>query len=546
MYVFPSIGHQEAGVKNFSYDVLVVGSGAAGLRAAIAAREKGAGVCVISKGNPGKMTSTILSGGAFAGAEAGSLQNVHLKRTLQAGRGINQRELVEALTEEGPARLQELREWGLQAEVQHGYLFSKGHPPIWGEEIVRCLVGKAKAVGVDLVGGVEVARLELQEGRVGAAAHSAVLGDWITFTSKALVLATGGAGALYLRHDNPRRMLGEGYSLALETGARLQDMEFVQFYPLGLAEPGAPPFLVTPRLADSGRLVNGRGEEILEKHGIHERPAALRARDQLSQAIFKEIYRDGDAVFLDLRGLADKQWRVDPLSASTKKILRERYGAMQRPVRVAPMAHHTIGGVCIDPQGATAAPGLFAAGEVAGGIHGANRMGGNALTDTQVFGKRAGEAAAAWAKDMADHGGRAILEKLDASASLYTSGKTESHPRKTPSELKRSLQETLWRDGGILRNRQGLTRALNTVQGIRAEARGLHLGDKGRAVQQILELQFACRTAAIILQAALRREESRGAHCREDFPDQNDEQWRGHLSVHVAPNGREIWSYRPV
>jgi succinate dehydrogenase/fumarate reductase flavoprotein subunit len=542
----PSIGHKEEVLKHFYYDVLVMGSGGAGLRAAIGAREKGVEVCVISKGTPGKMTSTILSGGAFAGAEAGASQIVHLESTLQAGRGINQQELAEILVEEAPSRLRELRAWGVQSEIQHGYLFSKGRPPIWGDEIMRCLLAKAKSLGVQLMGGLEVTHLELQEGRAGAVAYSALSDSWFTFASKTLVLATGGAGALFLRHDNPRRMLGEGYFLALEAGALLQDMEFVQFYPLGLAEPGAPPFLITPRLADSGRLVNGQGEEILEKYGIHERPAALRARDRLSQALFKEIYREGEAVFVDLQGLTQNEWQVDPLSASTKRILEERYGAMRRPVRVAPMAHFTIGGVCIDAQGATSVPGLFAAGEVTGGLHGANRMGGNALTETQVFGTRAGEAAAAWAKNMAGPKSRWSLEKLDARVSSFTSNKTRSNIQMDLSKLKRTLGEILWKDGGILRNRQGLTQALDAIEVIQAEALELSLGDNARGVQQILELQLASRTAAVILEGALRREESRGAHFREDFPDQDDEHWQGHLQVQLSPKGKQIWTYQPI
>ena len=533
-------------MEHFSYDVLVVGSGAAGLRAAIAAREKGAEVCVISKGSLGKTTSTILSGGAFAGAQEGAFQDKHLKRTLQAGRGISQRELAEILAEEGPLRLKELEAWGVKAEIQDGYLFSKGRPPIWGEEIVHCLLGKTKASGAQLMGGLEVTHLKVQEGATGVVAHSALSGKWLTFSSKALVLATGGAGALFLRHDNPQRMLGEGYFLALEAGALLQDMEFVQFYPLGVAEPGLPSFLISPHLGDLGRLFNSHGEEILEKHGIHERPAALKARDKLSHAIFKEIYREGEEVILDLRGLTDEDWCADPLSASSRMILGERYGAIHRPIRVAPMAHHTMGGVRIDSQGATSAPGLFAAGEVTGGLHGANRMGGNALTETQVFGARAGEAAAAWAKDSDDPHSLSLLEELEAVVLKSASKKTSSGTKPNAAKLKRTLREILWNDGGILRNHEGLTQALDVIKEIQAEAFGLSLGDNPRGVQRILELRHASQTAAIILQGALRREESRGAHFREDFPDQDDKNWRGHLQVRLSPKGEQVWTFQAV
>ncbi len=311
-------------------DVMVVGSGAAGLRAAISAREKNSEVRVISKGKPGKGTCTFRSGGVFAGTPAGTPTDNHLRRTLKAGRGINQRELVEILVEEGPMRIRELMEWGINAELYNGYLFSHGRPPVWGEEIVRCLLKKGESSGIKIFGGLSVTNLKVEQGVVGALVHSADSGKWFAIRANAVILATGGAGGLYLRHDNPQRILGEGYSLALDAGALLQDMEFVQFYPLCLAEPGHPPFLVPPRLVDSGTLLNSSGEEILEKYGIQERPAGERARDRLSQALFNEIYINGKEVRLDLRAISEKVWCADPFFASTLDILGKRYGALQR------------------------------------------------------------------------------------------------------------------------------------------------------------------------------------------------------------------------
>ena len=399
-------------MEHLSCDVLVIGSGAAGLRAAISAQEMGMEVCVVSKGSPGKSTCTWFSGGVMAGTPIGTKPDAHLERTLQAGRGINQRELVEVLVAEAPQRLEELISWGLHGEFQNGYLYAHGRPPALGEEIIRCLLQRNKAAGTHFLGNLLVADLVMEEGFAGISAYAQHSGAWFALTAKALVLASGGAAALYFRHDNPSRMLGDGYRLALEAGATLQDLEFVQFYPLALAEPGQPPLVIPPRLADCGRLVNNREEEILEKYGIEERPAAERARDRLSQALFREIYRNGHEVWLDLRQLPEDQWQIDPFAAAIGPILGERYGAVHRPVRVAPVAHHVMGGVRIDASGATSVPGLFAAGEIAGGLHGANRMGGNALSETLVFGARAGSAAAAWAKQ-AGHGTRqTLLEQL--------------------------------------------------------------------------------------------------------------------------------------
>lgn len=521
-------------------DVLVIGCGAAGLRAAIAARDKGCNVVVLSKGSPGKGTSTLLSGGVFAGSKEGSPFETHRDQTLQAGRGINERALVDILVAEAPTRLRELVEWGIVGEMRDGYLFSSGPPPVWGEAIIRCLVGKAKDMGIRFLSHALVADLGFQDQAGVALVYESSQNRWRAVLARAVVLATGGAGALYARHDNPQGMLGEGYALALDAGAVLQDMEFVQFYPLGLFEPNAIPFLIAPRLADRGRLVNDRGEAILEKYQIRERPAAARARDRLAQALFLEIYRNDGKVRLDLTEVTEEQWCKDPLSASTREILRERFGAKTRPLLVAPMAHHVMGGVRIDPQGATSLQGLFAAGEVTGGLHGANRMGGNALSETLVFGARAGEGAAARSKGGALGGFHKDLKDL---VHLPFSSRSRPSPR-SPTRLKRRLQETLWMDGGILRNREGLLRAGRTIQEIREEALALPMDGPPRTVREAVCLRLATRTAGLILEAGLRREESRGAHFREDFPATDDEKWRGHLEVGRSSDGKEIWRFR--
>jgi aspartate oxidase len=342
------------------------------------------------------------------------------------------------------------------------------------------------------------------------------------------VLATGGAAALYLRHDNPKSMLGDGYGLALEAGATLQDMEFVQFYPLALAEPGLPPFLIPPALADLGRVTNTHGEDILAKYAITEKPVAERARDHFSRALFQEIYREGHTVQLDLRRLSEKDWQVDPFTASTRRILGERYGARQRPIQIAPVAHHVMGGVRIDPDGATTIPGLFAAGEVTGGLHGANRMGGNALSETLVFGRRAGKSAAAWASGV-PRAGKAVGPSRDNGPLSPWAVPVSAAPS---TERLKTLQTIMWEEGGIIRRREGLVQALRWLD---------RTGSKGD-----LKTHFVFRTAAVILRAALKREESRGAHYRSDFPASDDERWQGHLHVRLDDSGQPQWHFQPM
>jgi len=532
-------------MEHVSCDVLIVGSGAAGLRAAISAKEAGLDVCVISKGLPGKASCTILSAGVFAGVAGPEEAESHIHNTLQAGRGINQKELVQVLVAEGPKRLKELASWGISGEFYKGYLFSKGRPPVWGQAIVECLLDKSRAMGVRFMGGMTVAGLKLLEGSAGLVAYSTVRGRFMAFAAKALILATGGSSALFLRHDNPQRMFGESYALALDAGAELQDMEFVQFYPLGLAERNLPPFLIPPRLADKGRLFNSRKEEILEKYGIVERPAGERARDRLSHVLFAEIFRERNQVWLDLTGVSEERWKEDPFSASTWEILGKHYGAWGHPVRVAPMAHHTMGGIRIDEQGAASVPGLFAAGEVTGGLHGANRLGGNALTETQVFGARAGVAAARWAgrdsapaqKDITAQVVRPEFGPLSGKAAVML-------PR-----LKARLRKIMWEEGGIIRNREGLTQALNAAKEIHAELMSFPEPDHPLNKQGLLELRLAARAAALILATAMRREESRGAHFREDFPQPDDQNWLGHLRVRQSVPGEEnslLFEFSPV
>ena len=522
-------------MERFFNDVIIIGCGAAGLRAAIAAAEEGQNVCVLSKASHGLGTCTVMSRGHFAGARTGWTPEQHRESTLRAGKGLNLNELVDTLIQDAPERLDEIIRWGLQGVIKNGQLYAMGPPPVWGREIVRCLYEKAARVGVQFRSGLTMARIWVLEGAVGVLCYAAERAEWVGFSSRALVLATGGAGALYLRHDNPQRMLGEGYALALEAGATLRDMEFFQFLPLATAEPGRPQFPVPSTIANRGRLMNARGEEILEKYGILERPADVHARDRLSQVLMYEI-RNGDPVFLDLSGVSEQEWMADALGSGT--ILLNRFRAKQIPLRVAPTAHFCTGGVCIDPHGWTRVPGLYAAGEVTGGLHGANRMAGNALSEALVFGARAGKAASLWAHQIPAVGDKHIGKEIMPSVS----GNLKTGTPRGSAELKKRLRKILWENGGILRSKEGLLQAIEDASQIRDEAQHLSLKTAPSEVQNIIELQLGSKTAILILQAALRREESRGAHFREDFPAENDSHWCGHLEVSLV-QGQPAWSF---
>ncbi len=524
-------------MEHISCDVLVIGSGAAGLRAAIAAREAGAEVIVLSKAKTGKATCTGFSAGVMAGSCDEATHVKHSENTFAAGRGLNRPDLVEILVNEAPLRHCELVNWGIRAEFQNGYLFAKGSPPIMGEEIVRCLIRRNEEIGTRFLGGLLATNLMMEDDAAAVLAYAYASRKWLGISAEAVVCAAGGAAALYLRHDNPGRMLGDGCRLALEAGAVLQDMEFVQFYPLCLAEPGLPPMVIPPRLADRGRLTNTTGEEILEKYGIEERPAGERARDRLSRALFQEIHRREETVRLDLTGQPREVWTSDPFAHDVMHIFGERFGAFHRPVRVAPAAHHSMGGIQIDASGASSVPGLFAAGEAASGIHGANRMGGNALSDTLVFGARAGSSAAAWAHGSAGKGSQA-MPRLETLAARW---QNSSSPGKN---IRERLRQIMWREGGLLRNREGLIRTAEDIRQIRSQIFPGAPGSCGD-IREVVEVSSATRVAGLIIEAALRRSESRGAHFREDFPDQDDSNWRGHLQVHAKSAEEDTWEFVP-
>ncbi len=525
-------------------DVIVIGSGGAGLRAAIAVREAGLDCCVVSKGPIGMGSSTIMSVGRFTAALGGGTAEEHEAITVASGRGLSERRLVDVLVGEGPQRLRELLAWGMKGIEGRNKISTKGNPPAWGREIIRCLYEKARAVGVRFAGETIVCELACRDGKTAAVGYDAKRNVWRVFAGRAAILACGGASALYLRHDNPQSMVGDGYALALSAGAVLQDMEFVQFYPVALAEPDAPRIVIPPAVLELGDLRNTKGEELLTKHDIRERPAAERSRDTLSRALFLEMVRDGQEAFLDLRRVPAECWKEDPQSGEMWDLLKSRFRADQRAVRVGPVAHHTMGGVSIDPHGRSSVNGLFAAGEVTGGLHGANRLGGNALTDTIVFGARAGKAAAQWARTIAAGG----EQSLARDAFAVSPEQTESSGPVTPGEtgkLKQDLRRIMWEDGGVVRSREGLERALEEVRHLRRRARSL-VPRPGNETRSVLELRMGSTVAVLILEAALRREESRGAHFRADFPRQDDEKWRGHLTVRRTDEEKREWKFVPV
>ncbi len=535
-------------------DVLVLGTGGAGLRAAIEAEARGASVAVVSKAPAGMNNATVVSGGGFRAALVGLIPEAegdltpeeHLRDTIEVGKRINDRRLVEVLAHEGGERVLELKRFGVEIRLRPNGISVGDQPSLMGLGLTKPLVDYARSREIMFFDNVIVTRiLEADKGVAGAIGYDAHDDQPLIFYTKAVILATGGAGALYKRTDCPLRTTGDGYSLAFRAGARLRDMEFVQFFPLALAEPGMPPYLVGGPMTEEGRIINSLGEDIPLKHGVTVRPFVLKSRDLLSRAIMIEVLEgrgvDG-AALLDATEVMGRHGEDIFASTGSYRFFRDTVKAAEKPFRVAPISHFCMGGVVTDENGETGVPGLFAAGEVVGGIHGANRHGGNALTDIIVFGARAGAAAAEYSKPFSILSVETdVLEELNRYEKMR-SGDAEGAV--DPREVMSRLRETMWRKAGVVRSGAMLKEALNEVAELKELVPKLR-ASSGRMMMEALEVPMALEASEIICTSALERTESRGAHYRTDHPEE-DEGWLRSVVVSLGSGGEIKISAEPV
>jgi succinate dehydrogenase/fumarate reductase flavoprotein subunit len=510
-------------VPKIESDVLVLGSGGAGLRAAIEAEANNLSVVVVSKAPIGMNNATVVSAGGFRAAIEGLTPQDLFKDTIEVGKGINDTRLVEVFAKESGDRVLELKHFGVDMRIHQGGISVGDIPGLRGLALTKPLVNYARSHGIRFSENVIITKLLIDESIIsGAIGYDAQNDQPIIFSAKAVVLATGGAGALYKRTDCPLRTTGDGYSLAYKAGAKLQDMEFVQFHPFGLAEQNAPPYLVRGPIREKGHIINSLGEDIPKKHKITARPLGTKSRDLLSRAMMIEILEgkgiDG-AVFLDATELfkrAGLQDEEEWFSTTHYIFFRDKLKAAERPLRIAPICHFCMGGVSIDEYCNTGVPGLYAAGEVVGGIHGANRHGGNALTDIIVFGARAGAAAAEYAKKR----NKVLLPneiETTERERYVTLREREASKKGNPREIMTRLRETMWLKVGILRDELKLQSALSDITNLKKAVPRLY-ATSGRMMIEALEVLMALEVAEMICRAALKRTESRGAHYRTDYP----------------------------
>ena len=562
--------------KVIDADVLVIGGGGAAARAALEASQCGAKVAMVMKGLFGKCGATAYKVAEIAGYNAADREvdpedspEEHLNDILVAAAGTCDERLASILAHEAPSTLPELESWRVPLEKEGGrYLevlgcfasrprmhIVRGH----AEPILAALVPRIQGLGVTVVENTMVTRLLVQEGSCVGAVGISKDGEMVVFRSKATAMGTGGAGQLFLNNLNPPDVTGDGYAVAFRAGAELVNMEFMQ----------AGPAIIHPvkNILNSWvwmlhpRLYNARGEEFLSRY-IPEGMSPESCMDRRSGhypfstydgsqwidvAIQKEILAGRGSpeggVYLDLTRVSEASLpatrrgeEVRRMWATTRNwLLKERHLDVGRePVQIAMFGHAINGGMRIDERCETTVRGLFAAGEAAGGPHGADRLGGNMIVNLMVFGRRMGRFAAERSRQTATPW---RADGLVTGEETRLKGLLGKQGRVKPLELKRRIQEAMWRDLLVVRNGERLETSLRQLQQMRAVWETDLQVEDPRELWQALEIENMLDVGEIMVRAALLRTESRGSHFREDYPERDDPRWRRSVVIRRTADG---------
>jgi aspartate oxidase len=479
----------------------------------------------------------LTSGGVAAPEEERNLED-YVRETLDAGRGLNERRLVAQLATGAIEEVEFLRKLGvvllprppLMYQVRAGNRSDKMPE---GQALVKKLLGEVRRYdNTHLLSNAFIYEL-LVEGGQAKGAIGFKNGEPFLISSGSTVLATGGGGALYERNDNHKRMIGDGYALALTAGLSLVDMEFIQFYPFGFAEPGLPPTIIYPPYPDEVRVIDRDGNDFFKKHGIDMAVNRIgrTLRDKACHLIYKES--QVGQVYMDYTHVPDCQWDQHPLTLFPTK----RFNFREKPFQVCPLAHFFMGGIKADPMGRTDISGLFVAGEVAGGLHGANRRGGNALTECLVFGAKAGQKAALHAKDVEVEKCSVISEDW-LSVILKGKDKSKSSSFRFSQGLK-EVRELAWKSAGPLRSQQQMEQALSAID-LWFERLDQSPVSSFDEVVSKKELENALVVLKAIITSSLARKESRGALQRQDYPEEGGAEFTKRISVRKKEDNRNF------
>jgi len=553
------------------HDVLVIGAGGAGLRASIEASAQGVSVGLVCKSLLGKAHTVMAEGGMAASlrnADPRDNWEVHFRDTIRGGKHLNNWRMVEIFCQEAPERVAELEEWGaLFDRTKEGLIAQRnfgGHryPRLahvgdrTGLELIRTLQNHGIHQGLDIYMECCIVDLILEDGKVtGAFGFWRESGNFIVFRAKSVILATGGLGKVYRVTSNSWEGTGDGHALAYRAGAELIDMEFVQFHPTGMVwPPSVQGILVTEGVrGEGGVLKNSEGQRFMYDYipdafapetsdteeeaerwlaGAPEarRPPELLTRDVVARAIRSERLAGRGSphggAFLDIASRRDAEYIKKKLPSMYHQFMKlGNLDITTTPMEVGPTCHYVMGGVRVDPETAmTTVEGLFAAGEAAGGMHGANRLGGNSLTDLLVFGARAGLHAAKHAREVkiSSSAPREQLENLEQLClDPFNPDRSEN-----PYALMSDLQETMELHAGIVRARDEMEKGLELLGELKQRAEKVRVEGHRQynpAWHYALDLRNLLCVAEAIALAALKREESRGGHTREDFPESSSD-----------------------
>ena len=540
-------------------DVLVLGSGGAGARAAIAADDAGVKVLVVDRGVFTRSGATITGGHTCCAALApDDSPELHMKDIISGGHFVSNQRLVEVYTREARDRVVEVDKWGANF-IKKGEEFQLISPPgghsrtrsvhcgwMTGQAIMRGLRNELGRRKIERKDDFLVTSLLTAGKRVaGVTGLDLYNGDFVVIKAKATVLATGGGGQIFQHTTNPLEASGDGFSLGYRAGAELVDMEFVQF----ITKQTTPEvrhinvtFVMFPRWRKGireggGKLVNVNGEDFLPRYDPTR--GLYTTRDMLSIASLKEILAGRGPISLDLREVPDEVIRREfdeSLPGSyLPKLRKEGFDLSKSMIEVIPASHYFMGGLKINESAETSLPSLYAAGEVTGGIDGANRLGGNALTEILVFGRIAGNSAAAYARS--HEMPRINQEQVAAERrNVMKHTKSSREASKSPIAIRKELQNTMWNKAGVLRTKEGLNETLTLIQRIRNKdlpKMGLSSTTKlyNTELVEAIILPKMLDVAEMVARAALLRIESRGAHYRVDYPNKDDKRWLKNITI---------------
>jgi len=534
-------------MEEISTDILVIGSGLSGIVSAFEAEKSGLSVSLVGKFTIGMGTNSSMANGAFTAVNSRFSKEDHLKATLESGKGLNALSLVETLVENGRDAMEAFRECGVPlAEWGMGYAVDRpeNSSQLAGVLLVKGLVEGLKGRSIQLLPGLVIFDLVVEEGEIRGAFGFFRDGRPCLIRSTAVILAAGGAGAIYRRNDNQRSILGDGYALALRAGLSLFDLEFVQFYPLVLAEPRLSTFIFLPPYPKEMRLFDEKREDLLKKLDIREdlNRAVVTERDRFSIALYEASQR-GD-VYVDLTGVPEKKWEHYPLNFLKKS----KFPFRERSFLVSPAVHFFMGGVEIDETGKTALPGLFAAGEVVWGVHGANRLGGNALTECVVFGKVGGRSAAEYAR--LKESGRGVSNLFSESSKKRWERKANAYIKKRrgmfdpAKDLLKDLKDIAWRYAGPIRGEEELREGLDRLASMEKRIERVYPATLKDLFKK-RDLENMALLLKAILKGSLLRRESRGSFCRKDFRDQDDLNWLRNTCYRLEKGELEITHQPP-